>query len=170
MGQQLIEVARADFNGDGIEDILLFEYCYATHGTFGFGGITIIISRRADGLFEPIVPCQPYEVTNCVPDDLSNAEIESCVAIIRNGGAVDPESAEGELPHASALAVARRGAEIVGVGAIKRIRPRYASGVAQKKRVDPHSTQPPRSLVMSPWTTSTGGSGICEKRSGVGRQ
>ena len=27
MGHQLLEVARADFDGDGIEDILLFEYC-----------------------------------------------------------------------------------------------------------------------------------------------
>jgi hypothetical protein len=39
IGQQLIEIVRADFNHDGIEDILLFEYCYATHGTFGFGNI-----------------------------------------------------------------------------------------------------------------------------------
>lgn len=28
-------VARADFNSDGIKDILLFEYCYTTHGTLG---------------------------------------------------------------------------------------------------------------------------------------
>lgn len=42
MGQQLIEAARADFNGDGIEDILVFEYCYATHGTMGYGGIRIL--------------------------------------------------------------------------------------------------------------------------------
>ena len=38
MGQRLIEVVRADFNGDGIEDILVFEYCFATEGTLGFGG------------------------------------------------------------------------------------------------------------------------------------
>jgi hypothetical protein len=35
IGHQLIEVARADFDGDGIEDILLFEYCWATHETLG---------------------------------------------------------------------------------------------------------------------------------------
>jgi len=52
MGQQLIEVARADFNGDGIEDILLFEYCYATGGTLGFGGIKIITRLSSDGMFE----------------------------------------------------------------------------------------------------------------------
>jgi len=52
MGHQLIEVARADFNGDGIEDILLFEYCWATHGTLGYGGIRIMTRKTADGLFE----------------------------------------------------------------------------------------------------------------------
>ncbi|MBL0668845.1 hypothetical protein JD488_19445 [Aeromonas jandaei] len=52
MGQQLIEVARADFNNDGIEDILIFEYCYATHGTLGFGGIKILTRKSSDSLFE----------------------------------------------------------------------------------------------------------------------
>ena len=54
MGQQLVEVARADFNGDGVEDILLFEYCYATHGTLGFGGVRILTRTSADGLFESV--------------------------------------------------------------------------------------------------------------------
>lgn len=54
MGQQLIEVARADFNNDGIEDILIFEYCYATHGTLGFGGVRILTRKTANGLFEII--------------------------------------------------------------------------------------------------------------------
>lgn len=52
IAQKLIEVARADFNGDGIEDILLFEYCYATHGTMGFGGICILTRATQDGKFE----------------------------------------------------------------------------------------------------------------------
>jgi hypothetical protein len=56
MGHQLIEVTRADFNGDGIEDILLFEYCYATHGTLGFGGIRILTRKTAGGLFEVVLP------------------------------------------------------------------------------------------------------------------
>ena len=54
MGQQLIEVARADFNGDGIEDILLFEYCYATHGTLGFGGIRILTRTTPNGMLEEV--------------------------------------------------------------------------------------------------------------------
>jgi hypothetical protein len=47
MGQQLIEVARADFDGDGIEDMLVFEYSYATHGTFGSGAV-ILLTRSSD--------------------------------------------------------------------------------------------------------------------------
>jgi hypothetical protein len=52
MVQQLIEVARADFNSDGIEDILLLEYCYATHGTLSFGGVRILTRKTTNGLFE----------------------------------------------------------------------------------------------------------------------
>ena len=33
MGQHLIEVARAGFNGDGVKEILVYEYCYAIGGT-----------------------------------------------------------------------------------------------------------------------------------------
>ena len=52
MGQRLIEVVRADFNGDGIEDILLFEYCFAVEGTLGFGGNRILTRKSIDGKFE----------------------------------------------------------------------------------------------------------------------
>ncbi len=54
MGHQLIEVARADFNGDGLEDILLFEYCYATHGTLGFGSTRVLTRKTKEGSFEPV--------------------------------------------------------------------------------------------------------------------
>lgn len=54
MGQLLIEVVRADFDGDGVEDILLYEYCYATHGTLGFGGIRVLTRKCADGFFEEV--------------------------------------------------------------------------------------------------------------------
>lgn len=54
MGQQLMEVARADFNGDGIEDVLVFEYAWATGGTFGAGSIRILTRKSADGLFEEV--------------------------------------------------------------------------------------------------------------------
>lgn len=52
MGQQLVEVVRADFDGDGIEDVLLFEYCFATPGTLGYGGVRILTRKSADGKFE----------------------------------------------------------------------------------------------------------------------
>ncbi len=55
MGQQLIEVTRADFNGNGMEDMLLFEYSYSTQGTFGFGKIRILTRNSINGLFEPIL-------------------------------------------------------------------------------------------------------------------
>ncbi len=132
MGQQLVEVARADFNGDGIEEILLFEYCYATHGTLGFGGVTILRRRGPDALFERVIPASAYEVTHCVPADLSEAELQRCLAIITSGEAVDPEFAEAELPLARTLAIVRVGKMIVGVGAIKRERVPYASGVAER--------------------------------------
>lgn len=54
MGQQLIEVLRADFNDDGIEDLLLFEYCYATEGSLGFGGIRILTRLSSTAKFKSI--------------------------------------------------------------------------------------------------------------------
>lgn len=54
MGHQLLEVARADFNGDGIEDMLLFEYCWATEGTLGFGGIRVLTRKSINGMFESV--------------------------------------------------------------------------------------------------------------------
>ncbi len=56
MGQQLIEVIRADLNNDGIEDMLLFEYCYATKGTLGFGGVKMITRLSSTGMFELVFP------------------------------------------------------------------------------------------------------------------
>ncbi|VVN74697.1 hypothetical protein [Pseudomonas fluorescens] len=61
MGQQLIEVVRADLNGDGIEDILLFEYCYAKEGTFGFGGVKTITRLNPSGMFELMPPSKSSE-------------------------------------------------------------------------------------------------------------
>ena len=52
MGQRLTEVLRADLDGDGIEDILLFEYYYAIGGTLGFGGNRILTRISSDGKFE----------------------------------------------------------------------------------------------------------------------
>lgn len=53
MGQQLIEVVRADFDGDGLEEMLVHEYSWATHGTLGFGGAFLLARRTPDGPLEP---------------------------------------------------------------------------------------------------------------------
>jgi len=76
-----------------------------------------------------------YDVTACAVADLNEEDRAACVAIIKSGEAVDPESAEAELPRASVVAVARRAKQIVGVGAIKRIRLGYASDKAYKSGV-----------------------------------
>ncbi|MYB96168.1 TonB family protein [Candidatus Poribacteria bacterium] len=61
MGQLLREVIRADFNNDGIEDILLFEYHYATQGTLGFGGVIVLTRKSVDGKFEVVRPPNPMQ-------------------------------------------------------------------------------------------------------------
>jgi hypothetical protein len=54
LGQHLTEILRADLNDDGIEDILLFEYYYATHGTFGSGSIKVITRLSKNSMFEEV--------------------------------------------------------------------------------------------------------------------
>lgn len=59
------------------------------------------------------------------------AEIESCLAVIKEGDAVNLASAAEQLPLAATVAVARDDGAIVAVGAIKQKRSAYASGVAE---------------------------------------
>ena len=54
MGQELAEMVRADFNNDGIEDILFFEWDYAPLGTFGYRAICILTRTSMDGKFEEV--------------------------------------------------------------------------------------------------------------------
>ena len=62
MGQQLIEVVRADFDGDGLEEMLVHEYCWATHGTLGYGGAFLLARRTPDGALE-LVPLPAVATT-----------------------------------------------------------------------------------------------------------
>jgi hypothetical protein len=71
-----------------------------------------------------------YWLGTCAPDDLSNAELTSCVEIVRDGGAV-AISLE-KLRKAKMLAFASKSGVIVGVGSIKRDRPGRAADVAHK--------------------------------------
>ena len=74
-----------------------------------------------------------YRVDTCAPASLSAAEMERCLTIVVNGGAIEnPDRSKKWLPRSVILAVVRKGNEIVGVGAIKPGRSRYAAGVAEK--------------------------------------
>ncbi|OGU18901.1 MAG: hypothetical protein A2X85_00645 [Geobacteraceae bacterium GWF2_54_21] len=56
MGHSLVEAVRADFNNDGFEDVLCFEYSYATKGTLGFGGIRVLTRLSPESHFELAIP------------------------------------------------------------------------------------------------------------------
>jgi hypothetical protein len=75
-----------------------------------------------------------YVVQGCVPQDLDEAEMAACVAIVRDGHAVDPKSAERELARAPGLVVLRKDKQVVGVGAIKGARADYAAKIAKRSR------------------------------------
>jgi len=83
-----------------------------------------------------------YNVTSCDPKNLSDADVGLCFAIIENGGAVDVQTMKRDFPKSTVLAIACRGAQIVGVGAIKPVRERHARKVALNSGVDfPSKTQ-----------------------------
>ena len=85
-----------------------------------------------------------YEVTPCTTTDLSPAEVEACFAIIEVGEAVVVQTMKRDLPRSSVLAIARKGDQIVGVGAIKPARERYAAKVARNSGVQ----FPPETLEL----------------------
>jgi ribosomal protein S18 acetylase RimI-like enzyme len=86
---------------------------------------------------------QEYEVEVYASRELSHADLEACCAIIENGGAVNPNAMRRNLPSCTAFAVARAGAQIVGVGTIKAVRTEYAASVAKKSGADfpPHTLE-----------------------------
>ena len=57
--QHLTEVARADFNGDDVEDILLSEAVHATQGTYRTYDMIILTRKSTDGKYEKIKPHDP---------------------------------------------------------------------------------------------------------------
>ena len=54
--QHLTEVARADFNSDRIEDILLSEAVHATQGTYRTYDLIILTRKSMDGKYEKVEP------------------------------------------------------------------------------------------------------------------
>ena len=77
-----------------------------------------------------------YRVVVCSFSELNAATQAACLGILRDGGAVDVESASDELPVAVKVVVAFEDNAPVGIGAIKRDRPGYANQVARDARVD----------------------------------
>src|SRR5438309_1007428 len=57
-----------------------------------------------------------YDVVTKVGSNLSKEEIAACVKVIREGCAVDSQTAALELPYAVAVAIVRAVEDIVGVG------------------------------------------------------
>jgi len=72
------------------------------------------------------------EVQCLLPSNLTESDLLMCVSVVAEGGAVNPGSAAAELPKSLRIVVKREDEAIVGVGAIKRRRPHYASGIAEK--------------------------------------
>ena len=70
-----------------------------------------------------------YSIERCV-GDVTAADLEKCVSILRRGGAVNVDARK--LRRAVALVLTKKGAEIVGVASVKGIRPDYAAGIASK--------------------------------------
>jgi len=63
---------------------------------------------------------------------LTGEEIQACLNVIREGGAVNLAVVKMRLPEAVLVALKRDGQEIVAVGAIKQKRPKYAAAIAKK--------------------------------------
>ena len=57
--QHLTEVARADFNSDDIEDILLSEAVHATQGTYRTYDLIMLTRKSMDGRYEKVEPHDP---------------------------------------------------------------------------------------------------------------
>ena len=71
-----------------------------------------------------------YEVNTCVPGELSPGEVETCIAIVQRGDAVNLRTMKRDLPRAGIIATARIRNQIIGVGAIKSVRRQYAAQVS----------------------------------------
>src|SRR5437899_1949028 len=72
-----------------------------------------------------------YLLESAPGSTLSKDVIEACISVIKEGCAVDSAQAAKYLPKAKVVAILRTEQEIVGVGAIKAPRPKYASEIAK---------------------------------------
>jgi len=75
-----------------------------------------------------------YVVGKVDAEQLTKKFVSECIAIIKKGKAVDWQSAKTELPLATKVVTARKGSQIVGVGAIKRERRPYAAEISSSRK------------------------------------
>ena len=59
--QSLREIVRADFNNDGIEDVLVDEGNWVTQGTYSSYGIIVLTRKSRHGKFEVARPLDPRQ-------------------------------------------------------------------------------------------------------------
>jgi hypothetical protein len=52
LGQAFWALLRADLNNDGIEDVLVSTYKWATEGTFAVGDVLVLTRRAPDEGFQ----------------------------------------------------------------------------------------------------------------------
>jgi hypothetical protein len=69
---------------------------------------------------------------NILTKEEVQANFPAILSVIEQGGAVSLKSAKRRLPQAIIVAVVRDGQDIVGVGTIKRKRPKYAAKIAER--------------------------------------
>jgi hypothetical protein len=79
-------------------------------------------------------PEEAYEVTLTSPDQLSAAEIATCIDVVAEGGAVSRAAAKAGVPQAATLALVRHKGEIIGVGVIKGPNPQHPRTVATESK------------------------------------
>ena len=108
-----------------------------------------------------------YMLTTSDPVEFTTADLAACVGLIGGGGAVNPASSERELPLATYVTVVRAEGQVVGVGAIKRIRPDYTSKVAIRSGapIDPGT---PELGYVSVSAEHQGSPAFCPRRSRIG--
>lgn len=73
-----------------------------------------------------------YKIEVYAPSELTPEMREQCIELIVAGDAVNPRSAENNLPQTHKVAIITNDGKAVGVGAIKQIRRNYASQIALK--------------------------------------
>lgn len=76
-----------------------------------------------------------YEVKRCAISDLTDAEIEACIALVADGDAVGVAYVRRNLPRALGIAVARRNGQVVWVATIKPALPHHSATISAKSGV-----------------------------------